>query len=240
MLVWVVCLAECLLSCHVTWVSSEHTLRSWGSISWELAVRVHRGTIVESFLFFFCAFFEKHFSQYIFFLLVWVIIFHVIIMRLIENAVGVVIAVGIFVSYSAGLTHWAIGIDTKATWDSWYLSVLLSISLASYQQNTFVEPTDYWDFWLCLLLLLLLLWLLRSLLRSRLFALSWLLHWTALCVCTLTFVLTLIWCATLRRLHVATPSIWILFWRRSLQSILFVILRAWTRSFLEKYLLVLL
>ena len=79
---------------------------SWGSwSSRESPIGVHRASIVKSFLLLFSTLFEKYFSENIFFLFMGVIVFHIVVMWLIEDAIGVVVAVRILISDSSGLTH---------------------------------------------------------------------------------------------------------------------------------------
>lgn len=83
-------------------------------------------------------------------------------MWLIKDAVGVVVAVRIFVTNSSCLRNRRVGVDSHA-----YRHCVLAstATLARYQKYSFVEATDHWDLWLSLLLLGLLLLLLLGLLR---------------------------------------------------------------------------
>ena len=106
MLIWVVRLAESLLPSHII-LPSKNALGSWSSVGrWKVAVVTEHGTpIVESLLLLLGAFLKEYFSKDVLFLLVRVIILHIVIMWLIENAVRIVIAVRVLISYSPGLTH---------------------------------------------------------------------------------------------------------------------------------------
>lgn len=244
MLVRVVCLTECLLSCHVT-LACKYSLWSWCSSSWEDSVRKHGASVEESFLLLFGALFEKYLSENIFLLFVWVIIFHVVIMWLIKDAIWIVIAVWIFVSYSSGLTHGWVWVDTKSIiGSSWhYLTRLLTIlSLASYQENSLVKSANYWYFWLSLLCCCYSGSWLSSSIKS--IGCSWLsswclLHRVAQCIRRLALMLTLIRCAAaLWRLHLLVLLLLSTILFRGIFTLMLV-LRAWARSFLEKYLLAL-
>lgn len=86
-----------------------------------------------------------------------VIILHVVVMRLVENAVRIVVAIRVFISYSSCLTYW-VGIYSAndVVWArsiDRVLSILTIRSLTCYQQNSFMKTTYNWYFW----------WLLRRL-----------------------------------------------------------------------------
>jgi hypothetical protein len=88
MLVGVIGLAESLLSGHLILVSTEYTLRSWSPCARELrAIGEHSASVVQSFFFLLGTLFEEDFPQNILLLFVRVIVFNVVIMRLIKNAV---------------------------------------------------------------------------------------------------------------------------------------------------------
>ena len=81
-------------------------VRSWGSwTSRESSVGIHRAAIIKSFFLFFSTLFEKYFSKDIFFLLVRVVVFHIVVMWLVEDTIRVVIAVRVLISDSSCLTH---------------------------------------------------------------------------------------------------------------------------------------
>ena len=167
-------------------------------------------------------------------------------MWLVKNAVWIVVAIRILVSDSSSLTHRAVWIDSEAVVGTcWHRAWLLGIwALASDQQNSFMEATDNWDFWLALGLLLILalgswgvgIWLL---------GLGWLLQRVALRVGRLAFILTLVGSAALRWLHLPLPRLllWLVFalGRGSLSLLLGAqVLRSTARSLFEEYLLILL
>ena len=173
-----------------------------------------------------------------------VVIFDVVIMWLIKDAVRIMVAIWVLISYSSSLTHWAIWIDSKTcistNWHracSWLWGIW---SLASDQQDSFMETTDNWNFWLTLLGC----WVLCS--RYASIWLRCLLHRAALRICGLAFMLTLVGSAALRWLHAPFPFSWLVLWlvflgRRSLNIILSdLVLRSTARSFFEKHLLILL
>lgn len=94
-----------------------------------------------------------------------VIIFDVVVVRLVEHAVRVVIAVWVLVSYSARLAHRRVWIEateacsTGATNTSWSSTCAVCIwALARDEEDSLVEAANDWDLWL----LLLLLWVLAS------------------------------------------------------------------------------
>lgn len=187
MLVRIICLTIGLLSCYLTRWSTIH-LSIWPWCTTELSIRIHRISIVESLLLFLGAFFEKHFSQNIFLFLVRVIILHVVVMRLVEYAVGIVIAVWVFISYSSRLTYWVrIYSAYDVVWAaSVYrvLSILTVRALACDQQYSLVKSANNGYFrwllrWLCwlwsyllTLTLALALWLASGFLRRTLRLLS--------------------------------------------------------------------
>ena len=220
MLVWIVGLAICLLSCYLTWWSAIHlSIRT--RCTTILVIWIDCVTIIESLFFLFGTFFEEHFSQDIFFLLMRVIILHVVVMRLIENAVRIVIAVWIFISYSSRLTY-RIRINStyNIAWAAtiyWILSILTVRALASDQEYSLVETTYDWYLgwllrWLSWLLLIGIcrdLWLLLTLLTLTLTLITGIslcrrsLRWLHLCVLILGWsYIFLFWCLIyLRRLH---------------------------------------
>ena len=168
-LVGIVGLVESLLPRHVILVR-EDPVRTWRSLAWELAIRVHAAAVVKSLLLLFGALLEEDFSENIFFLFVRVIILHIIIMRLIKYAIGVMVAVRILVSDSSSLRHRAVRIDAQAIHATVHRGALLILPLACDQQDALVEATDnrYLRLSLLLLLLGLLLWLLLIWLLSTL------------------------------------------------------------------------
>jgi hypothetical protein len=146
-LVRVIGLAECLLPSHII-LPCKNTLGSWSSVGrGEVAVVIEHGTpIVESLLLFLGAFLEEYFAEYVLFFLMRVIILHVVIMWLVENAVRIMIAVRVLISYSPSLTHGGVWIYTKIIWSSWHLSWLLAVAaLACDEEDAFVETADHWD-----------------------------------------------------------------------------------------------
>lgn len=170
MLVGIVGLIESLLPRHVILVR-EDPVGTRRSLAWELAIGVHAAAVVESLLLLFGALLEEDFSENIFFLLVRIVILHIIIMRLIEYAVGVMVAVRILVPDPSSLRHRAVRIDTQSIHTTIHGGALLILPLACDQQDALVEAADDWDLRLSLLLLLglllglLLIWLLGTLLR---------------------------------------------------------------------------
>ena len=148
MLVRVIRLAECLLPSHII-LPCKNSLRSWSSVGRrEVAIVTEHGTpVVESLLLFLGAFLKEYFAEYVLFLLMRVIILHVVIMWLVENAVRIMIAVRVLISDSSGLTHGGVWIYTKIVWSSWYLSLLLAVAaLACDEEDAFVETADHWNF----------------------------------------------------------------------------------------------
>ena len=105
MLVGVICLAESLLTGHLTGSSVHMTIWTRSSLSRVLSIREHRTSIIKSLFFLLCALLEEYLPKDIFLFLVLIIVLYVIIMGLVENAIRVVIAVRIFVAYTSGLTH---------------------------------------------------------------------------------------------------------------------------------------
>ena len=122
----------------------------------------------------FRALIEQYFSQDVLLFLVRIVVFHVIVMRLVKNAISIVITVRVFISYSTSLTHASIWVYAQETssairavrWTSLPICVL-GIALTRYQKNSLVEAAD--DGYLGLLRLLLLL-------LRRLLLLLWLLY----------------------------------------------------------------
>ena len=187
MLVRIVCLTIGLLSRYLTRWSAIH-LSIWPWCTTELSIRINCVSIVESLLFFLGTFFEEHLSQNIFLFLVGVIVLHVVVMRLVEYAVGIVVAVWVFISYSSRLTYW-VGIHSAydVVWAaSVYrvLSILTVRALACDQQYSLVKSANNGYFgwllrWLCwlwscllTLTLALALWLAGGFLRRTLWLLS--------------------------------------------------------------------
>ena len=150
MLVRIIRLTVSLLSCYLTRWSTIH-LSIWPRCTAILTIRIDCISIIKSLLLLLGTLFEKHFPQDIFFLLVRVVVLHVVVMGLVENAVGVVVAIWILVSYSSCLAY-RVGIDSAyhvvgaATIDC-VLSVLTVRALAGNQQYSFVKATNYWYFW---------------------------------------------------------------------------------------------
>lgn len=105
MLVRVVGLAQSLLASNLI-LAKEASLSRRTSVDAEREITlVHVGPAEKSFLFLFGAFFEENFPQDIFFFLVRIVVFHIVVVRLVENTVRVMIAVWIFVSDPPGLTE---------------------------------------------------------------------------------------------------------------------------------------
>ena len=85
MLVGVVGLAEGLLSRHL--ILPINSIIIGETYTRVHAVVIHLRPTIQALFFLFGALFEKHFAEYIFFLLVRIIILYVVIMRLVKNAV---------------------------------------------------------------------------------------------------------------------------------------------------------
>ena len=87
MLVWIICLAESLLACHLTRSCIHMTIRSWSSLARKLSIWEHSTSIIKSLFFLLCALLEEYLPKDIFLFLVLIIILYVIIMWLIENTI---------------------------------------------------------------------------------------------------------------------------------------------------------
>ena len=66
-------------------------------------LRGHWSSAKTSFLFFFCTLLEEDFSKHIFLFTVGVVILHIVVSWLVEDAVRVMIAVRVFVSNPSNL-----------------------------------------------------------------------------------------------------------------------------------------
>ena len=103
-LVWIVGLTECLLAGHLA-VASEHALWSRSNLAAWVLSRIHGAPIVESLLLLPRAFLEEHFPEHILLLLVRVVVLHVVVVGLVKDTIGVVIAVWVLISNPSSLTH---------------------------------------------------------------------------------------------------------------------------------------
>ena len=121
---------------------------------------------------FFCALFEEDLSQDVLFLAVAVVIFDIVVVGLVEHRVGIVIAVGVLVPDPTHLlqlhltsachrtctvrVHPVEALTSTHAWSSSQgvscVVVLACKVLASQQQHLLVEPTNYRDLGLSLLL----------------------------------------------------------------------------------------
>lgn len=219
MLIGVICLAESLLARHLAGSCVHMTIWTWSSLARILSIREHGTSIVKSLFFFLCALLEEYLPKDIFLFLVLIIVLYVVIVWLIEYTVWVVIAVGVFVAYTSGLTHRWVWVEaSKTLWSilairSLALSIasLVIISLTSNQQNPLVETANHRNLRLLLLLLLLLIcsWLsCRTLLSSSLLR----------CLLTLSCRLSLSWRgdgATLLRRSICICLLRLRLWRSS-------------------------
>lgn len=88
--VWVVGLVESLLS-----IRAELTLRT----------QVDAAAVKQPFFLLLRALLEEDFPEHVFFLFVRVIVLHVVVVRLVENTVRIVVAVGVFVPDPPRLMH---------------------------------------------------------------------------------------------------------------------------------------
>lgn len=177
MLVRVIGLTECLLACHLTWACIHVPIWSRSSLtSWKSTIRVHRAAVVQPLLLLLGALLEEYLPEHILFLLVRVIVLDIVVMRLIEHAVGVVIAIWILVSDSPGLAHrgvWVHATETGcATRSVEHLTgrSVAVVTLTGNEQYPLMEAAYHWN--LRLLLLITLRWCTLTIL--------WL-AWRALC-----------------------------------------------------------
>lgn len=177
-LVWIICLAEGLLSCYFAWSCVHEPSWSRSSLSTsKRSTRVDLAAIIQPLLLFFGAFFEEDFPQNIFLLLVRIVILDVVVVRLVKHTIRVVVAIWILVSNSSRLAHrrvWVGSVDSSWTSVCHVSSVLPVVPLAGYQKYTFMEATDHGYLWWLLLLNLLRLLLLGRSSCSRLRWSSWL------------------------------------------------------------------
>lgn len=131
--------------------------------SWSTYCRSSTSTFL-----FLCTLFKKDFSKHVFFFVWLLIVLNIVVMRLVENAIWIVITVRIFVSNSSNLAelHLRVLICTFSTSllsktyllriialhavgaSSWIACMLLSKVLASKKQHLFVKATDNRYFWL--------------------------------------------------------------------------------------------
>lgn len=137
MLVGVIGLAEGLLPRHLVG-RAVHV----GSL--ELGIGVDVAAVVEALLLFFGALLEENFAEHVFFLLVGVVILDVIIVRLIKNAVRIMIAVGVLVSYPPRLAHGRVGVQSVQAIARLHAGRHLSVGvvLAGYQKDSLMETTN--------------------------------------------------------------------------------------------------
>ena len=213
MLVWIICLTQCLLPCYFSLVCWKN-VSIWSSysnlshlITWlKLSKRINCcASIKYSFFLFFCTFFEKYFSKNIFFFLMRIIVLYIIIMRLIKNTIWIVIAIWIFISNSSCLTNLRALIHSNTlrtrrsilAHHSISTSPISIWSLACNQEYSFMKATNNWDFRLLLLLYLLL---------SILCLLSWVISCRLWLLCRLLWIQLriLVICASLSLLLLRT------------------------------------
>jgi len=161
MLVGVIGLTECLLACHFTWACIHVPIWSRSSLSsWKSTIRVHCTAVVQPLLLLLGALLEEYLPEHILFLLVRVIVFDIVVMRLIEYAVGVVIAIWILVSDSPGLAHrgiWVHATETGCTtWSIHHLAwrSIAVVTLTGNEQYPLMEATYHWNLRLLLLIIL--------------------------------------------------------------------------------------
>lgn len=100
MLVRIISLIECLLPCHL---SLSVYVRPVGLHVRINAIVEELVAIVESLLFFFGALLEKDFAQHVFLLFVRIVVLHVVVVGLIEYAIGVMVAIWVLISDSTSL-----------------------------------------------------------------------------------------------------------------------------------------
>lgn len=88
-----------------------------------------------------------------------VIVLHIVVVGLVEDAIGVVVAVRVLISDPSGLTHRGVRVEAKAAVQSWgscrhrsWLPLLV-LALASDEEDALVETTDNRNLRLGLLLL---------------------------------------------------------------------------------------
>ena len=91
-----------------------------------------------------------------------IVILDIVVMWLVKHAVGVVITIGIFVSYPSYLTklHMRVRILVRilALESRWHVGIVAGLArptllcevLASQEEHLFMEATDDWNFWLLL------------------------------------------------------------------------------------------
>jgi hypothetical protein len=148
MLVWVVGLAESLLPCN--FARSGVHVSTWSRCTscTKLSVWINMVSIVKALFFFFGTLLEKHFSQYVLLFLMGIIIFDVIIVRLIKDAVRIMVTIGVFVSYSSCLAYrvWVYAADQIVACVSCHLwpTILTVRALTRYQKYSFMKTTNYW------------------------------------------------------------------------------------------------
>ena len=128
--------------------------------SWKSTIRVHCAAVVQPLLLLLGALLEEYLPEHIFFLLVRVIVFDIVIMWLIEYAVGVVIAIWILVSDSPGLAHRGIWVHAtktgRATCSIEHLAwrPIAVVTLAGNEQYPLMEAAYHWNLRLLLLIIL--------------------------------------------------------------------------------------
>ena len=133
---------------------------NWFSIAHDLGAGLSK-SIVTPLVFNPRGLLEEHFPQDFFFLVVWVVVLDVVVVRLVENCWAVVIAVRVLVSNPAHLVY---DLRLGRVWAQWYLRVwpsqlwrleyltrvhwwwLRSEVLASKQQHLLVEAANHWNF----------------------------------------------------------------------------------------------
>ena len=104
MLVRIVGLTKSLLPSHLA-RTSVHAIWSWSSLARILSVGKHRAAIEQPLFFLLGTLFEEYLPQHILLLLVRVIILHVVVVGLVKDTIGVVIAVWVLISNPSSLTH---------------------------------------------------------------------------------------------------------------------------------------
>ena len=213
-------------------VITQHFLNDLQMSVWIIGIGLwtvtlwHIVTYLGSFFFFFSTFFKEDFSKYILFFLVRIIILDIVVVRLIEDAVIIMITIRILIPYPSCLrctqclwisiwinTYWKTLIILLA----WSTPILILIRACN-QQYSFVETTDHRYFRLLLSLLLLLsilcLLLLPIWLLLLLLGWWWLLRGGRLLLSYLGWLLSLLLLVGLRLLVSALDNLGILKLRR--------------------------